>query len=273
MMRAALLAAIATTLAAAPALADPDARACIGANEQSIAHRDRHELLAARERLVVCSDASCPREIRAECERRLAELAAEIPTVVFAAKDGRGDDLAEVSVFVDGTRAATRLDGVPVALDPGEHVFRFDSGGGSVEARAVVREGEKDRSIRVVFPLPAEPPRAPPSPPRRNSSVRAAGVAVASVGLAGLVVGAVFGGLATAAWSRSQTECRTYADCADPASAIRDHDDARLFATVSTVTLIAGSVLVAAGAVTFFVAPVVTPGKRVTAGLALAGRF
>jgi hypothetical protein len=63
-----------------------------------------------------------------------------------------------------------------VVLDPGEHTFRFEvPGAAPVETRNVVREGEKNRIVRVTFtPLAPTPSPAPTgdttAPPSGSSS-------------------------------------------------------------------------------------------------------
>src|SRR5271165_2147015 len=74
---------------------DPTLADCITANESSIALRRQHKLRAARAQLLVCSAASCPEEIRSECVRRVTDVNVAMPTIVFNAKDGSGNDLGD----------------------------------------------------------------------------------------------------------------------------------------------------------------------------------
>ena len=83
----------------------------------------------ARTSLSTCSASTCPAAVGNFCRQRLAEVVHEIPSIVFAAKDGRGHDLAAVKVSIDGAVFADHLDGTPIELDPGEHVFRFEYAG------------------------------------------------------------------------------------------------------------------------------------------------
>jgi hypothetical protein len=100
---------------------DPTTSDCITAAESSIALRGDHKLRAAREQLLVCAARTCPRDIRAECLRRVDEVNASIPTVVFETKDGAGSDVTGVSVTMDGVSLSGRLEGMAISLDPGEH--------------------------------------------------------------------------------------------------------------------------------------------------------
>ena len=252
---------------AAIAYADPTPKECIAHNEKSIQLRGDHKLQESREELLQCALPGCPSEIRGACEKRLAAVNAELPTVVVSAKDPSGADLIDVRVTIDGARTIDKLDGAPLTLDPGAHVFRFETPKASAEARVLVREGEKDRPIRVTI---GEQVVTPPTTTRKNPAFRIAGASIAGVGLAGVIFGAVFGSLASSAWSSSQAECRTRTDCSNPAKAIADHDDAVTFATISTIGFAAGGVAIAAGGLMFFLAPSVT---RESAMLSVAAKF
>jgi hypothetical protein len=258
----------AAMLATSSALADPTPQQCIAKNERSIELRNAHRLRESRDELLQCAMPTCPAEVRGECERRLAIVSGEIPSIVLAARDARGADLVDVRVLLDGALIAPKLDGAPIAVDPGVHVFRFEAPAQpSVEERVLVREGEKDRPIRVTIGA------APSVERRRDPTFRALGLGAGSAGLAGVIVGAIFGGLASSAWSRSESECRTPNDCTNHPQAVADHDDAITFATVSTITFIAGGVALAAGTTLFFAAPWVKPGTSTTGGVTFGARF
>jgi hypothetical protein len=150
--------------------ADPSTADCLGASESSIKLRGDHKLREARARLLVCAAASCPDDVRSECERHVTEVNASIPTLVFEAKDAGGNDLTAVKVTMDGAVLAERLEGTAISLDPGEHAFTFEvAGQPPVQKSFVLREGEKDRRERIVFgetalPVVATPAAAAPAP-------------------------------------------------------------------------------------------------------------
>ena len=139
----------------------------------------QRRLLEARTLLRVCSGATCPAAIRADCVEWLDQLARSLPTVVVTAR-AKGVDLADVRVFIDGKLIAERLSGAALEVDPGQHQFRFEAPPWpTVERNVLVSEGVKDRSIDVVFAPPDEPPpiargaaagcgAADHIPPRRN---------------------------------------------------------------------------------------------------------
>ena len=141
--------------AAVARAASPTTAECLAATEQSLTLRNEHKLTAARARLLVCAERSCPDDIRNECIRRVSEVNAAIPTIVFEAKDAAGNDLAAVKVTMDGGALADRLDGDALAVDPGEHAFTFASvGQPDVRKSFVIRQGDKDRRERVTFVAP-----------------------------------------------------------------------------------------------------------------------
>src|SRR5262249_31248274 len=83
------------------------------------------------------------------------------------------EDLADVSVWIDGALSKKRLDGLPMALDPGEHVLRFEvAGGGSVEQRVVLRAGEQGRRIAVAMPPSEQAQASTPEPARPTPAAK-----------------------------------------------------------------------------------------------------
>jgi hypothetical protein len=50
--------------------------------------------------------------------RRVDEINAAIPTVIFEAKDGAGGDLSAVRVTMDGEVLAERLEGTALSINP-----------------------------------------------------------------------------------------------------------------------------------------------------------
>jgi hypothetical protein len=243
--------------------ADPTTGDCLTASETAIKLRSDHKLRAAREQFLVCSNASCPADVRSECAHRVESLSSAIPTVVFEAKDGAGNDLASVKVTLDGAPLVDRLEGTAISLDPGEHTFRFEAPGQApIERVLVIREGEKDRRERMVFAPPAPSEPAPHADQvdvtqEMNGSdgrtQRIAGVAVAGVGVVGAVLGVIFGVEASSSWSMAESACGK--SCAPTSPAVGDLSTARTDAAVSTVGFVAAGVGLAAGALLFFTAP------------------
>jgi hypothetical protein len=73
--------------------------------------------------------------------------------------------------------------------------------------------------------------------------------------VAGVVVGSVFGLQSYSKWSAAQQDCQSATNCTNHAQAVSDRDSASTAATISTIGVVAGGVLIATGAVLWFVAP------------------
>jgi hypothetical protein len=137
---------------AAQAGAQPSANACFDAAVAGQKLRNAGKLLAANEQFVACARPSCPDLVVQECGRWLTELEAAIPTVVFAARDPSGRDLADVHVVVDSGAPRSASDGQPYPLDPGPHELHFvREGQHEIVQPIVVRAGEKNRAVVVQF--------------------------------------------------------------------------------------------------------------------------
>lgn len=142
---------------------DRDKEACIRAVEHAQVVRLDGKLREAREGFVTCARPVCPDAIRQDCTRWVTDVDASIPSVVFRAVWADGHDATGMRVLVDGKPLADTEPGRAVVLDPGEHTFRFEvAGAAPVETRNVIREGEKDRLVRVTF-TPLAPTPAPTS--------------------------------------------------------------------------------------------------------------
>ncbi len=147
-----------------------DKAACVQSSDQAQSLRDEGKYRAARTSLVDCARDACPALVRRDCEKWLNELDAAQPTVVFGARDPKGNDVAGTRVLMDGALLVDHLDGKPTAVDPGEHVFRYEAPGTTlVEQRVVVRVNEKNRVLTAVLMAQTAPASAPapaaPSPP------------------------------------------------------------------------------------------------------------
>lgn len=254
---------------------------CATAAEQAQSLRTEGKLLDARARLVRCSQAECPTVVRRDCQDWLADLDKLVPTVVFGARDARGQDVFGVAVSVDDTRVVEGLDGMPVPVDPGPHTFRFVARGGvAVEERFLIRGGEKDRPLHVRFdraltpdgvPLRGSPsasldtsreaartPELTEGERGTASAEKTAGASplpwiVGGAGLAALGVSAVFD---LRAWG-VQNGCGATRTCASS-----DVDAARTDRTVAEVSLAVGSVALVAAAWLFLSRPATPPPRQ-----------
>jgi hypothetical protein len=260
---------LAATIALAIASAAPPARAdeaaCIAATEESLSLRQQGKLHDALKKLAICAEASCSSEVKAECTQRIDAIDAAMPTLILEAKDGAGNDLYDVRVSMDGALLASNLDGRPIAIDPGEPAFVFETAGTPpLEKKLVLREGEKERHESVTLgsppptpapaPTPVSLPPAPAPPPSTWSTQKTLAVVSAGMGVVGVGLGAWFGAFAASSQSREKRDCSATA-CSNPAQAVEDYNTAKDDASGSTFAFVAGGALLAAGAALWFTAP------------------
>ncbi|MCC6897508.1 MAG: hypothetical protein IT377_00960 [Polyangiaceae bacterium] len=193
------------------------------------------------------------------------------------------------SVSRDGVALPASAWAVRMPLDPGEHAFESSAPGRVAWRRtvSVIEEGTTQKleipelaaapkpppSPPPAHPLPAPARRAPPAVERPSSTRRFVGYSALGLGVASVGVGSYFG-LRAISNARAADDACPAADCTDP-RAVEKSEDALRFATVSTVTVIGGLALTAAGAYLLLVdADATRPGVAVRpGGVAVFGRF
>lgn len=161
------------------------------------------------------------------------------------------------------TRDAAKLEpteyGVSIPVDPGAHVIEATAPERRAFKETVTVGKERDeRTVDVPALAPAEAGASRGG--SRGTAQRVAAGAVAGVGLAGVVVGSIFGAMALGKKSDAAGQCT--ADlrvCSTPGKALVD--EAKSDGMVSTVTFIAGGALLVGGVVLFLVAPRGTESK------------
>ena len=250
--------------------ADPTLQECVAANEKSGPLRQAGKLREARANLLKCSAPTRPGVVRDDCIGGATKLEDAIPTIVFAAQDGAGNDLATVTVTMDGQPLTDRLGGGAIEVDPGEHVFTFTTSGlPPVDKRLVIREAEKNRYERVVLGSEGAPAtsqaatvrpsglgdagKSPPPGQSTWNSEKTIALALAGVGIVGVAVGSVFGLAAHSSWQQAQKDCGS--TCSTTSTAQNEAQDAHNKATLSNVAFIAGAAALAAGVVFWVLAP------------------
>jgi hypothetical protein len=279
------LALIAATVAFSTPLcaADPTTADCLAASDASLKSGNEHKLRAERGQLLVCAAPSCPSDIRKECLRRVDEVNAAIPTIIFDAKDAGGNDLSTVKVTLDGEMLAERLEGTALSIDPGEHSFTFETAGQPpVTKQFIIQESQKDRRESITFGKPAprwvpsQPaaPQAELAPPTTNETSRGLGpqrvaaIVAAGVGVVGLGIGSAFGVVALSKKSDAQNVC---ADQCTTQAGVSDWSDAKSAGNVSTALFIVGGVGLAGAAILWLSAPSPTHASSVQLGLGPRG--
>jgi hypothetical protein len=268
--------------------ANPTTAECLSASEAAITLSNEHKLRASRSRFLICAAVSCPADIRKECLSGVEELNAQIPTVVFSAKDAGGLVLFPVRVVMDAEVLVDRLDGTAISIDPGEHAFAFETAGRpTLTKRLLIEQGHKGRREQVTFDAPRDEGPRPALPPTHSELAaqpgglgmqRALALAAGGVGLAGAVVGTVFAVRATSENSDSVTKCNPVdvTRCSAEGAALRH--DARNDANVATAGALIALAGLAGGVALWFTAPrpastraYDTPRPRVTGVVAVPG--
>lgn len=200
-----------------------------------------------------CSAAECPKVVRSDCAKALAQLEESQPSIVVAAQDTAGADLQGVRVQIDGRTVTSRLDGSPIVVDPGEHVFDYAADGyPPISQKLVIRVSEKNRLVRVTFQSPVkEPPREPapdkPQPARPSEGGGGAPVlayVLGGVGVLGLGSFAYFGLTSKGELQDLRSSCAPYCDQGQL-------DDVKTKMLVADVSLGVGIVALGAAAVLF----------------------
>lgn len=249
---------------------------CIAASEEGQLLSSKGQLEAAREKLALCSDKSCPGAVRKDCEAGLEALERATPTVVFAAKDAAGRDLTEVSVSIDGKPRLDSLDGKAIALDPGKHSVRFETAGKpALEKTLLIREGEKARIVMVTLADAKPKPKQGPEPARGSRELSTGAWVVGGIGAAALATAGVVGFVALQKRSSLKDEC------GDAGTCTQDEVDSvyRLYNVSYVAAGLGGALLLTSGVLYFTSSPKSPPEKQAWSlhptpgGAVVKGRF
>lgn len=156
--------------------------------------------------------------------------------------------------------------GTAVPVDPGPHVLAATATGRKPWTRRV--DVPPAQNILIDVPvLESDTASAPPPVIAKKpegdeagaaapdgSSTRVVGYVAAGVGVVGLAIGTFAGLHALSQRSDAESKCESYPSrCSPEASA--SNDEAKKFATISTVSLIAGGVLLVGGLVLVLISP------------------
>ncbi len=123
--------------------ADPTTADCLAASDASLKAGNQHKLRAERTHLLTCAADNCPADIRKECVARVDEVNAQIPTVIFSARNAAGADLSAVEITMDGEDILAERLLTAISIDPGEHTFTFATAGeASLTKKLVIQQVE-----------------------------------------------------------------------------------------------------------------------------------
>jgi hypothetical protein len=227
-VRSAALGVLVTCVTCVTASADPTDR-CIADSETGQRLVLTRHFVEARDHLVACGRVECPAAVSRDCIDRLHQAEASTASVVLVAQLSDGSAVHDATAFVDDR--PTPL-GEAVWLDPGAHRVRFEHAGERVAVDSTIAEGVRLQRITGTFTIAARRSRGP--------------LVAGASGIALLAAGTALGLLSRSHHSAEHAECASPTSCSDHAAAQRDYDAATRDATASTITFVAGGVLVAA---------------------------
>ncbi|MEP7121305.1 MAG: hypothetical protein ABJE95_10365 [Byssovorax sp.] len=167
-----------------------------------------------------------------ELEKKLSKLQ------INAAGDAPG-----LVIRRDGEEVGKAVLGTPIAVDPGAHVIEATAPGYQVW-QTTVQIGKENDNQAVNIP-------ALTMAPKKANTLRTVSYVVGGVGVAGLVVGGIFGGLAASGKSKLKTECP--GNACTTTTAADDLASTKGKATISTIGIAVGGAALATGVVLFIV--------------------
>ncbi|MBW2525594.1 MAG: hypothetical protein JRI23_15530 [Deltaproteobacteria bacterium] len=212
---------------------------------------------------------------RAKAARKLAAaLAPKLSHVTVSV----AEPVERLKVRVGGKELPLASYGKPFAVDPGEVAIEASAPGHKTWTESVevgpdadsqqvqvpkLEPGQDEPAAASAPTTPASGQSEPGAPPDGTTPAQEGGwtaqhtaaVVVGGVGIAGIVIGAAFGAMASSQWDEALTYCNdeNTADCSDEAGPLSQ--DAVTSATVSTVGFVVGGAAVATAVVLFLTAP------------------
>lgn len=176
------------------------------------------------------------------------EAAALEPTLSHVQIDAA--DTPGLIIRIDETELGKGALGTSVPVDPGTHKVEATAPGYNVWSTTVTVVAGKDAPPLKIPTLSPLPPDTKGGPPPVNPALRPAAFAVGGVGVAGLVVGGVFGGLAMSAKSDLSKLC-TNNGCTASNGGQDKLASAKSKALISTIGVSVGGAALATGVVLF----------------------
>jgi hypothetical protein len=236
-----------------------------------------HEAIALAQRLGRADREKTAKERAEKLEPRLIKL-----TITTLEKD--------VEVKLDGNVLDGAALGTPVPVDPGKHAIEA-AAKGKKSFTTTVDVSDRARSPSVEIPALDVDPDAVKSSSRSGGSSGKGGqeteepsgsgpstqriVSYVAIGLGavGVGVGTIFGLRTSSIWADAKTHC-TGVEC--DRTGVTLATDAKNAGTVSTISFIAGGLLLAGGAILFFTSPTSSSKVQVGVGagsMLVQGRF
>lgn len=199
--------------------------------------------------------------------QRAAALEPRLSKIVVRVSAPRPDLL----VKRDETVVGPGQYGTPIPIDPGEHTISATAPRKKPWSAKIQVAGTTPSTIDVpsLEDAPEAPVAAGAQPSSEGRTQRIAGVTVASVGVVGLIVGAVFGAISMSHKSEAEPYCNGN-DCTDQQGVDAKHS-AVVTGNISTVSFVVGGLLVAGGGVLWFTAPKARSTQNAKVGVGLFG--
>lgn len=191
-------------------------------------------------------------EREAQARAKVAALEPQLSTLTLTPAPALAA-LADVSVQLDGQTLGSATLGTPLALDPGVHEIAVRAPGRRMRTWQITLGSAERQALTLIAPEPASSSVAIPSAPiprapsARTERMRSAGIALGSIGLAGLAVATGTGVRALRRHHRAESRCDERGECQGQ-RATDDWNDARRLALVANVSGIGGGLLAATGA-------------------------
>ena len=197
-----------------------DGATCISAFEDAQRARTTQRLLAAREALVVCSRATCPKVVANQCQKWRDAVEAAVPTIKLSIVDAAGQPASGAKVAIDDRPTVVPDDGV-ITLDPGPHGVRATLARSKpAEARFELKPGEKGRPVALRLEADGSPASAATTSATASSTAptgdRSIPTASYVLGGVGIVAIGVFAYLGLSARRDERTLSSTCAPACSP---------------------------------------------------------
>jgi hypothetical protein len=240
-----------------------------GAGHVTSAASTFDDYLALYERLTPTEQKDERERMRAAVRRR-EQLEREIPKVTFKLPGTVPEGLTVTRRLKESGQQVTVAVGVPLPIDPGEHFVSTSAPDRPTwEKRFFVHKGEqvtielefappdKTKASRFSQPIRPVPNVLPPLEPR-VSGRRVAAYVIGGVGVATLLTSAVTGAITWGQKGIIEDNCRVATPRICNQQGQSASDTARTLGTVSTVTLVAGGVLLTTGVILYVTEPAPT---------------
>lgn len=205
-----------------------------------------------------------------EAHRRAQQLEPRLSRLIIAVS--RENRTSSLEVLRDGQPVGEGMWGTAIPVDPGEHTIEARAPGKEPwtgRARVEASPGTMTVSVPALGAAKLSGGGAVPGEEKGGGAQRTAGIALGGIGVAGVVIGSVFGGLVVAKKGDLKDHCLP----ADPrkcdADGVAIWRDANTKANVANVAFGVGGAALIAGAVLFFTAPRMDAGKPGSARIGL----